>query len=262
MKPAAWLTDALRSADRLGIAEQYFAFAATRTSALLALERRDLAAAARINESILGHQAMGRPFFDYLAQLDRARIWAAGGDLDQALSSLPAARAALRSEDPFVLAEADELDARFHLALGDRSGAATVAERLPDDRRHVMRTLIAIASEDPRSAANGLKEAPVVGATIRSDLELRLLRASTALAERSSRSAQLVREALRPGPEVRLPPDGARDGSVTDGTPHLGVGQLPRRRLCKRAGERRPGGSKAQSGPSRRWRPGRAADRG
>ncbi len=194
---AASLADnALLSADRLGIAEQYFTFTATRTSALLALERRDLAAAARINESILGHQAIGRPFFDYFAQLDRARIWAAGGDLDLALSSLPAARAALRSEDPFVLAEADELDARFRLALGDRSGAATVAERLPDDRRYVMRTLIALASDDPRAAANSLKEAPVVGMSIRSDLELHLLRACTAMAERSSRAAQLVREAL------------------------------------------------------------------
>ncbi len=197
LREAGRLADsALRSADRLGIAEQYFAFAATRTSALLALERRDLAAAARINESILGHQAIGRPFFDYFAQLDRARIWAAGGDLDQALSSLPAARAALRSEAPFVLAAADELDARFRLALGDRGGAANVAERLPEERRYVLRALIALAGEDARTAANGLKEAPAVGASTRSDLELRLLRASTALAERSSNSAGLVREAL------------------------------------------------------------------
>ncbi len=187
---------ALASARRLGIEEQYFAFVATRTSALLALERRDLSMAARTNERVFGTQAVGRPVFDYFAQLDRARIWAARGDLDQALGSLPAARAALRSENSPLLAEADELEARFRSALGDRGGAAGMAERLTDERRQVVCAVIALAAGDTGAAAAALSNAPAIGPTIRSDLELSLLRAGTALAESSGHAAQLVREAL------------------------------------------------------------------
>jgi LuxR family transcriptional regulator, maltose regulon positive regulatory protein len=197
IRDAASLAEgALASAGRLGIRDQYFAFAATRTSAMLALERRDLPTATRINEGILGRQAIGRPAFDYFAQLDRARIWAVSGDVDQALGSLPGARAALRTEQSPLLAEADELEARFRLALGDRSGAANVAERLPDDRRCLIGAAVALAANDPQKAAAALSRAPHVGATTRSDLELRLLRAATALAESSRHAAQLVREAL------------------------------------------------------------------
>ncbi|HXW81071.1 MAG TPA: AAA family ATPase, partial [Acidimicrobiales bacterium] len=128
---AALADSSLASARRFGIEGHYFAFAATRTRALLALERRDLATAAEITERILGSLVAGRPIFDYLAQLDRARIWAAGGNFDEALASLPAARAALKSDRSVLLAQADELEARSRLALGDRVGAARVVERLP-----------------------------------------------------------------------------------------------------------------------------------
>ena len=93
-----------------------------------------------------------RPAFNYLAQLDRARIWAAGGNLDEALASLPAARSALKSDHSVLLAQADELEARFRLALGDQSGAASVTERLPGDRRIVMSAIIALAAGDPEQA--------------------------------------------------------------------------------------------------------------
>ena len=56
--------------------------------------------------------------FEYLAQLDRARIWTATGNPDEAFASLPAARAALRSERSVLLAQADELEARFRPAVG------------------------------------------------------------------------------------------------------------------------------------------------
>ena len=67
--------------------------------------------------------------------MDRARIWAAAGNLEGALSSLPAARTALRCDHSVLFAQADELEARLRLALGDRNGAPRVAEQLPDDRR-------------------------------------------------------------------------------------------------------------------------------
>ena len=69
----------LTAARRLHFDRHYFAFHALRTTALLALERHDLAAAAEPVERALEIVSSARPAFNYLAQLDRARIWAAGG---------------------------------------------------------------------------------------------------------------------------------------------------------------------------------------
>ena len=113
---------ALESSRRLGFDHHYFAFPALRTAAQLALERRHLDAAASLVEQILELVSAG-PFFEYFAQLDRARIWAAAGNLEGALSSLPAARTALRCDHSVLFAQADELEARLRLALGDAKGA-------------------------------------------------------------------------------------------------------------------------------------------
>ena len=186
----------LTAARRLHFDRHYFAFHALRTTALLALERHDLAAAAEPVERALEIASGARPAFNYLAQLDRARIWAAGGNYDEALASLPAARAALKSDHSVLLAGADELEARLRLALGDRSGAARVIEQLPGDRRIVMSAIIALAAGNPEQAAQALSGAPAEGATIRSDLELRLLRASIAVSQSSPQAPALVRRAL------------------------------------------------------------------
>ena len=87
----------LAAARRLGFDRHYFVFHALRTTALLALERRDLAAAAEPVERALAMVGSARPAFNYLAQLDRARIWAAGGNLDEALSL--AARGAFGAQE-------------------------------------------------------------------------------------------------------------------------------------------------------------------
>jgi hypothetical protein len=81
--------------------------------------------------------------------LDRARIWAVGGNLDEALTSLPAARAALKSDHSALLALADELEAHIRLGLGDQEGATTATEQLPGDRRIVMAAIIALAAGNP-----------------------------------------------------------------------------------------------------------------
>ena len=193
---AATLAHDAIAAPSLGLDRQYLAFGALRTAALLAFERRELATAARLTEDILGMLGGGRPHFGYFAQLDRARIWAAGGNLDEALASLPAARTALKSDRSVLLAQADELEVRFRLALGDQRGALALAERLPDDRGIVLSAIIALGAQDPRSAAEALSRAPARGPTIRADLELRLLRASTAVMHDSYQAPQLVREAL------------------------------------------------------------------
>ena len=186
----------IAAARRLGFDRHFFNFHALRTTALLALERRDLAAAAEPVERALALVGSARPVFNYLAQLDRARIWAADGNLDEALTSLPAARAALKSDHSAVLALADELEAHIRLDLGDQEGAATAAEQLPADRRIVMAAIIALAAGNPDEAAQALSDAPAAGATIRSDLELRLLRASVAIGQSSPQAPALVRQAL------------------------------------------------------------------
>ena len=186
----------LTAARSLHFDRHYFAFHALRTTALLALERHDLAAAAEPVERALEIVSGARPAFNYLAQLDRARIWAAGGNYDEALASLPAARSALKSEHSALLAEADELEARIRLGLGDQSGAASVIERLPGDRRIVMSAISALAAGNPEQAAQALSSAPANGTTIRSDLELRLLRASIAISQSSPQAPALVRKAL------------------------------------------------------------------
>jgi len=186
----------LAAARRLHFDRHYFAFHALRTTALLALERHDLAAAAEPVERALEIVSSARPAFNYLAQLDRARIWAAGGNYDEALASLPAARSALKNDRSVLLAGADELEARLRLAVGDQSGAASIIERLPGDRRIVMSAIIALAAGNPGQAAQALSGAPAEGATIRSDLELRLLRASVAISQSSPQAPALVRQAL------------------------------------------------------------------
>jgi LuxR family transcriptional regulator, maltose regulon positive regulatory protein len=184
------------AARRLHFERHYFSFHALRTTALLALERSDLAAAAEPVERALAIVSGARPAFNYLAQLDRARIWAAGGDLDQALASLPAARAALKSDNSVLLTEADELEARLRLGLGDQTGAADIIGRLPGDRGLIMSAIIALAAGNPEEAARAVKGAPARGATIRSDLELRLLRASIAISQSSPHAPALTRQAL------------------------------------------------------------------
>ncbi len=187
---------ALSSARRLHLDRHYFAFSALRTTALLALERRDLASAAALTEQVLGMLGGGRPSFDYLAQLDRARVWAASGNPEEALASLPAARTCLKAEASVLFAQADELEARFRLALGDKRRAESAAERLPTDRRVVVSAIIALAADDPGRAATALGEAATDGASVRYNLELSLLRANIAIAQSSPHTRALVREAL------------------------------------------------------------------
>ena len=186
----------LAAARRLHFDRHYFNFHAIRTTALLALERCDLAAAAEPVERALAMVGGARPAFNFLAQLDRARIWAAGGNLDEALRSLPAARLALKNDRSVLIADADELEARIRLGLGDQEGARSITERLPGDRRIIMLAIIALASGNPEEAAQALSNAPAVGATIRSDLELRLLHASVAVSQSSPQAPVLVRQAL------------------------------------------------------------------
>ena len=59
-----------------------------------------------------------------------------------------------------------------------------------------MSAIIALAAGNPEEAAQALSNAPAGGATIRFDLELRLLRASVAISQSSPQAPALVRQAL------------------------------------------------------------------
>ena len=59
-----------------------------------------------------------RPIFEFLALLDRARIWAARGQVREALATVEAARLVLAGTRSALLARADELEALLRLSLG------------------------------------------------------------------------------------------------------------------------------------------------
>jgi LuxR family maltose regulon positive regulatory protein len=199
---ATLAAQALDAARRFHFDRHFFVFHALRTTSQLALERRDLPAALESAEWALSIVNSARPAFNFLAQVDRARIWAAGGDHDVALASLPQARAALRSENSVLMAKADELEARLRAALGDQRGALSAAGRLPDPRRIVVETVLALAAGDTAAAERVLAGAPATGSTTRLDVELQLLRANVALHRAGTEAPRHVRQALKHAHEL------------------------------------------------------------
>ena len=87
--------DAETQARRLGFDRHFFAVEYLRTQAGLALERRDLHAAERLTERALAISERRRPFYEFLTLLDRAGIWAARGQVRDALATVEAARPVL-----------------------------------------------------------------------------------------------------------------------------------------------------------------------
>ena len=84
--------DTARAADaearRLGFDRHFFALDYLRTLAGLALERRDLDTAEQLTEQALSITERRRPMFEFLALLDRAQIWAARGQVREALATI------------------------------------------------------------------------------------------------------------------------------------------------------------------------------
>src|SRR5262249_15060992 len=115
--------DAARAADaeaqRLGFSRHFFAVDHLRTLAGLALERRDLDTAEHLTERVLSITEQRRALFEFLALLDRAQIWAARGQLRDALATVAAARQVMAGGSPALLARADEQEALLRLPLGD-----------------------------------------------------------------------------------------------------------------------------------------------
>src|SRR5262249_3229719 len=83
---------AAAAAKRLGFEQHLFVVDHLRALAGLALERRDLDTAEHLTEQNLSIAEHRRPLFEYLALLDRAAIWAARGQIREALATVSAAR--------------------------------------------------------------------------------------------------------------------------------------------------------------------------
>ena len=155
--------DAASAADaearRLGFGQHFFAIDYLRALAGLALERRDLDTAEQLTEQALSISERGRPVFEFLALLDRAGIWAARGQVRDALATVEAARLVLAGTRSVLLARADELEALLRLSLGDLRSPVELASGLPAARRSLLLARIALAAGDHHAAQEHLQVA-------------------------------------------------------------------------------------------------------
>jgi LuxR family transcriptional regulator, maltose regulon positive regulatory protein len=178
-------TDAARSARadarRLGFDQHFFAVDYLRTLAGLALEQRDLDIAEQLTERALSITERRRPLFEFLTLLDRAGIWAARGEVRDALATVGAARLVVPEASPALLARADELEALLRLSLGDLSSAGRLADGLPAARRRLLLARIALAAGDHHGALEQLQSPSLPELTPRLALVRQILLAAAAI---------------------------------------------------------------------------------
>ena len=180
----AQAADAARTADaearRLGFSRHFFAVDHLRALAGLALERRDLDTAEQHAEQALSISEGRRPAFEFVTLLERARIWAARGQVRDALATIQTARQVLAGTGAVLLARADELEALLRLSLGDLRSPAELASGLPATRRALLLARVALASGDHHAARERLQALPG-DLTPRHTLERRILLAAAAI---------------------------------------------------------------------------------
>jgi LuxR family transcriptional regulator, maltose regulon positive regulatory protein len=183
-------------ASRLGIGQHFFAVGYLRALAGLALERRDLDAAEHLTEQALSISEQRWPAFQFLALLDRAGIWAARGQVRDALASIETARAILAGTGSALLARADELEGRLRLSLGDLRTPAELAGRLPAARRALLLAQVALAAGNHHAAQQNL-QSPPGELTPRRALVRQLLLAAAAIGRGDPMTAGILAGALR-----------------------------------------------------------------
>ena len=207
-------------ARRLGFDQHFFAVDYLRAQAGLALERRDLDTAEQLTEQALSIAERRRPMFEFLTLLDRAQVWAARGDVRQALATIQAARQILSGADRALLSRADELEALLRLALGDPRGPAELASRLPAARRSLLLARIALASGDDEATAEYLRSASLGELTPRRALIRRLLLAAAAIERSDPMAASIMSGAVQYRTPGRLPPHHRHHRTPGDQLPH------------------------------------------
>jgi LuxR family transcriptional regulator, maltose regulon positive regulatory protein len=193
--------DTARAADanaqRLGFGQHFLAVDHLRVLSGLALERRDLDAAEHFTERVLSITEQRRPLFEFLALLDRAQIWAARGQVRDALATVGAARQILSSAaSPALLDRADEQEAVLRLALGDTRSPAELAGNLPDARRRLLLARVALAAGDDHGAQQHLRAAALGHLTPRQALVRQVLLAAAAIERGDPAAAGLLGSAL------------------------------------------------------------------
>jgi LuxR family maltose regulon positive regulatory protein len=183
-------------AGRLGFGRHIFAVHYLRALAGLALERRDLGAAEHLTEQALSVSERGWPAFQFLALLDRAGIWAARGQVRDALASIETARLVLAGTGSALLARADELEGQLRLSLGDLRTPAELAGRLPAACRALLLAQIALAAGNHHAAQQNLQSSPRE-LTPRRALVRQLLLAAAAISRGDPMTAGIMSGALR-----------------------------------------------------------------
>ena len=189
-------TAAEREARRRGFGQHFFAIDHLLALAGLALERRDLDSAEQLTEQALSISERGRPFFEFLALLERAEIWAARGEIRHALETVEAARLVLAGTRSVLLARADELEALMRLSLGDLRAPPELASGLPAARRGLLLARIALASGDHHAAREHLQALSSDDETPRCALVRQLLLAAAAVGRGDPMAAGIVAGAL------------------------------------------------------------------
>jgi ATP/maltotriose-dependent transcriptional regulator MalT len=162
-------------ARRLGFGHHFFAVDHLRALAGLALERRDLDTAERLAEQALSIVERRRPLFEFLTLLDRARIWAARGQVREAL-----ARIALATDDHHTAQE--------HLR-SPSLGELTPGRAL---ERQVLLAAAAIGRGDPLAAG-------ILGGALHTARQERFL--NTVVAAAPQVASYLIEHAAQAGPD-------------------------------------------------------------
>jgi LuxR family transcriptional regulator, maltose regulon positive regulatory protein len=183
-------------ARRLGFSEHFFAVDHLRALSGLALERRDLDTAEHLTEQVLAVTEHRRPVFEFLALLDRARIWAARGQVRDALSTVEAARQVVPEATLALLARADEQEALLRLSLGDLRSPAELAGHLPAVHRSLLLAKIALAAGDRDGVQEHLRAAGPGDLTPRHALVRQVLLAAGAIERGDPAAAGLLGRAL------------------------------------------------------------------
>ena len=188
--------DTARAADadarRLGFGQHFFATDILRALSGLALERRDLDTAEHLTEQVLSITEQRRPLFEFMALLDRAQIWAARGQIHDALTTVEAARQVMTGGSPALLARADEQEALLRLSLGDPRAPAELARHLPAARRGLLLATIALAAGDHHAVHEHLQAAALGDLTPRHALVRQILLAAAAIERGDPAAAGLL----------------------------------------------------------------------
>jgi LuxR family transcriptional regulator, maltose regulon positive regulatory protein len=188
---------AAADARRLGFERHFFAVDHLRALACLALEQHDLDRAEQLTEEVLRISERRWPLFEFLALLDRAKVWTARGLVREALATVESARPVLTGASSMLRARADELEAVLLLSLGDQRGAADLASRLvPHARRRLLLARVALAAGDHNAAQEHLQAVTEDELTPRHALEREILLAATAIVRGDPAAAGILGSVL------------------------------------------------------------------